>query len=294
MLGGAGCITPDLGYIKGLQEFAQKNDILLILDEIVTGFRLSIGGASQKYNLKPDLFTLGKIVGGGMPIGIVCGKKEVMSLADPVLIKENQARCNIGGGTYSCNPMSMAAGLATINYLNKNRDEIYQKINDLGAKARAGLAKIFKEANIDVQVTGEGSLFLTHFLNNKVRSISNAADVAMSDLGTTPQVPPGINSVASNFFSAVKNGSNILGAHRGRYYSSTRGYTIIGELWDTIFGERFLNGLEQRMTSKTPHDLYYTLYYSTTAIELFRSLQPSLIEKIPSLIKRPTHSNDYS
>ncbi|MFI5423110.1 MAG: aspartate aminotransferase family protein, partial [Nitrososphaerales archaeon] len=83
ILGGAGCVTPDLGYLKGLQEFAQKNDILLILDEIVTGFRLSMGGASQKYNLKPDLFTLGKIVGGGMPIGIVCGKKEVMSLADP-------------------------------------------------------------------------------------------------------------------------------------------------------------------------------------------------------------------
>ena len=109
ILGGAGCVTPDIDYLKGLQEFAQKNDIILILDEIVTGFRLSIGGAAQKYNLTPDLFTLGKIVGGGMPIGIVCGKKEVMSLADPVLIKENHARCNIGGGTYSCNPMTMAS-----------------------------------------------------------------------------------------------------------------------------------------------------------------------------------------
>jgi glutamate-1-semialdehyde 2,1-aminomutase len=207
ILGGAGCVTPDLGYLKGLQEFAQKNDILLILDEIVTGFRLSMGGASQKYNLKPDLFTLGKIVGGGMPIGIVCGKKEVMSLADPGLIKENQARCNIGGGTYSCNPMTMAAGLATINYLNKNRDEIYQKINELGAKARTGLAKIFREAKIDVEVTGEGSLFLTHFLNNKVRSIRNATDAAMSDLGLLYRYHMGLIASHQIFFLPLKMGA---------------------------------------------------------------------------------------
>ncbi len=207
ILGGAGCITPDLSYIKGLQEFAQKNDIIFILDEIVTGFRLSIGGASQKYNLKPDLFTLGKIVGGGMPIGIVCGKKEVMSLADPVLIKENQARCNIGGGTYSCNPMSMAAGLATINYLNKSRDEIYQRINELGAKARDGLATIFKEAKIDVQVTGEGSLFLTHFLNSKVRRIRNAADAAMSDRGLLHRYHMGLMASHQIFFLPLKMGA---------------------------------------------------------------------------------------
>ncbi|MDP9287583.1 MAG: aspartate aminotransferase family protein, partial [Thermoproteota archaeon] len=108
---------------------------------------------------------------------------------------------------YSCNPMSMAAGLATINYLNKNRDEIYQKINELGAKARAGLAKIFKEANIDVQVTGEGSLFLTHFLNNKVRSISNAADVAMSDLGLLHRYHLGLIALHQIFFLPLKMGA---------------------------------------------------------------------------------------
>jgi glutamate-1-semialdehyde 2,1-aminomutase len=207
ILGGAGCITPDLGYLKGLQEFAQKNDVLLILDEIVTGFRLSIGGASQKYNLKPDIFTLGKIVGGGMPIGVVCGKKEIMSLADPVLAKEKEDRCNIGGGTYSCNPMTMAAGLATINYLNKNSDEVYQKINYLGAKARTGLDKLFKEAKINVQVTGEGSLFLTHFLNHKVRGIRNATDAAMSDLGLLLRYHMGLMSSHQIFFLPLKMGA---------------------------------------------------------------------------------------
>jgi glutamate-1-semialdehyde 2,1-aminomutase len=181
VLGGAGCITPDIDYLRGLQEFAHKNNILFVFDEIVTGFRLSIGGAIQKYGLQPDLFTLGKIVGGGMPIGVVCGMKEIMALADPTIETDNEIRCNIGGGTYSCNPMTMKAGLATIKYLDENKDEIYSKIDSLGAKARSGLTKIFSDANINIHVTGEGSLFLTHFLNEKVRTIKNAIDVALSD-----------------------------------------------------------------------------------------------------------------
>jgi glutamate-1-semialdehyde 2,1-aminomutase len=204
MLGGAGCITPDIEYLKGLQEFAQKHDIILILDEIVTGFRLSMGGAAQKYDLTPDLFILGKIVGGGMPIGIVCGRKEIMSLADPVLIKENHARCNIGGGTFSCNPMTMAAGFATINYLKKNRNWIYQKIDELGSNARAGLAKIFREAKIDVQVTGEGSLFLTHFQKKKVR---NAADAATSDQELLHKYHMGLIALHQIFFLPSKMGA---------------------------------------------------------------------------------------
>jgi glutamate-1-semialdehyde 2,1-aminomutase len=207
ILGGAGCITPDPEYLRGLQEFAQKYDVLLVLDEIVTGFRLSIGGAAQKYNLTPDLFTLGKIVGGGMPIGIVCGKEEIMSLANPVLVKENHARCNIGGGTFSCNPMTMAAGYATINYLHKNSDRVYEKINRLGSNARAGLAKIFTEAKIDVQITGEGSLFLTHFQNHKVRNIRNATDVAMSDQESLYKYHMGLMALHQIFFLPLKMGA---------------------------------------------------------------------------------------
>jgi glutamate-1-semialdehyde 2,1-aminomutase len=204
ILGGAGCITPDIEYLNGLQEFAHKHDIILILDEIVTGFRLCIGGAAQKYNLTPDLFILGKIVGGGLPIGIVCGRKEIMSLTDPVLIKENHARCNIGGGTFSCNPMTMAAGFATIDYINKNRNWIYQKIDTLGSNARTGLAKIFTEAKIDVQVTGEGSLFLTHFQNRKVR---NATDAAISDQELLHKYHMGLLALHQIFFLPSKMGA---------------------------------------------------------------------------------------
>ncbi|MFY9870666.1 MAG: aminotransferase class III-fold pyridoxal phosphate-dependent enzyme, partial [Candidatus Nitrosopolaris sp.] len=157
--------------------------------------------------LTPDLFILGKIVGGGMPIGIVCGRKEIMSLADPVLIKENHARCNIGGGTFSCNPMTMAAGFATIDYINKNRNWIYQKIDRLGSNVRTGLAKIFAEAKIDVHVTGEGSLFLTHFQNKKVRSIRNATDAATSDQELLHKYHMGLIALHQIFFLPSKMGA---------------------------------------------------------------------------------------
>ncbi len=178
VLGGAGCIPPTDGYLQGLQEFAKKNDSLFILDEIVTGFRLSINGAASLYKLEPDLFTLGKIAGGGMPIGMVCGDKDIMSLADPVSIIDKQARCAIGGGTFSANPMTMTAGLATLNFLKKNKSSVYSKIDRLGAMARKGLTRIFSDANISCLVTGLNSIFLTHF---GIDEIKDASDVAASD-----------------------------------------------------------------------------------------------------------------
>lgn len=177
VLAGAGCIPPADGYLQGLQEFANKNGSLFILDEIVTGFRLSLSGAASSYGLEPDLFTLGKICGGGMPIGIVCGDKEILSLADPVSRKDKDVRCAIGGGTFSANPVTMSAGLATLNYLRKNKN-IYSKIDRFGETARKGLSKIFAESKIPCQVTGLGSIFLTHF---RKETVHDASDVATSD-----------------------------------------------------------------------------------------------------------------
>jgi glutamate-1-semialdehyde 2,1-aminomutase len=179
VLGGAGCIPPVDGYLQGLQEFAKKNGSLFILDEIVTGFRLSLHGAASVYGLEPDLFTLGKIAGGGMPIGIVCGDKEIMSLADPVSREDKEERCAVGGGTFSANPMTMTAGLATLNFLKKNKEQVYSKIDKLGGLARKSLDKIFAEAQITSQTTGVGSLFLTHFGK---KDIQDATDVATSDV----------------------------------------------------------------------------------------------------------------
>jgi glutamate-1-semialdehyde 2,1-aminomutase len=178
VLGGAGCVPPVDGYLKGLEEFAKRNSSLFILDEIVTGFRLSLNGAASIYRLEPDLVTLGKIAGGGMPIGILCGDKDIMSLADPVARPDKEARCAVGGGTFSANPMTMTAGLATLNFLKKNKQQLYSKIDKLGGIARKGLAKLFAESGIPCQVTGVGSMFLTHF--NK-SAVMDATDVANSN-----------------------------------------------------------------------------------------------------------------
>jgi glutamate-1-semialdehyde 2,1-aminomutase len=180
ILGGAGCITPVNGYLEGLQEFVKKNDSLLILDEIVTGFRLSYKAAMDHYKLDPDIFTLGKIIGGGLPIGAVCGKKEIMDLADVTNKNEKNTYCSIGGGTFSANPLTMTAGYDTLKYLKKN-PTVYEKINFLGDLARNELSKLFEELNIDTEITGIGSLFMIHFLNDKVKKINNALDVALSN-----------------------------------------------------------------------------------------------------------------
>jgi glutamate-1-semialdehyde 2,1-aminomutase len=180
ILAGAGCITPTNDYLQGLQEFSKKNNVLFILDEIVTGFRLSIHGAYKMFKLDPDLFTLGKIAGGGLPIGIVCGKTEILSISNPN--KNNKKYiCSIGGGTFSSNPVTMTAGLKTLEFLQNNKNIVYSKINELGAYTRRELQRIFDENNTDVKITGIGSLFNVHFLNNDVREINNANDVALAD-----------------------------------------------------------------------------------------------------------------
>ena len=181
ILAGAGCIIPNNEYLQGIQEFSKKYNIIFILDEIVTGFRLSIQGAYKLYKLDPDLFTLGKIAGGGLPIGIVCGTNEILSLCNPIDKNNKKSICSIGGGTFSSNPVTMTAGLKTLQFLKNNQNQIYSKIDNLGEYARKELQKIFDENNIKVKITGIGSLFNIHFLNDKVKEINNAHDVALAD-----------------------------------------------------------------------------------------------------------------
>ena len=182
ILGGGGCIPADINYLRGLEEYCKRNGILFVLDEIVTAFRFNFGSYSSVYHLDPDMITLGKIVGGGLPIGVLCGKKEIMKVANPVENMNKEQICYIGGGTFSSNPLTMTAGYATLDYLNQNRKAIYNKINKLGDMARNGLRKLFSDYGLRTQVTGIGSLFLTHFLTDKVNEITNANDVALSDI----------------------------------------------------------------------------------------------------------------
>ena len=207
ILGGAGCITPNNDYLQGLQEFSKKNNVIFILDEIVTGFRLSLHGAYKMFKLDPDLFTLGKIAGGGLPIGIVCGKSEFLAISNPIDKNNKNLICSIGGGTFSSNPVTMIAGIKTLEFLQTNEKMVYPKINELGAYTRKELQKIFDENNIDVKITGIGSLFNIHFLNNNVREINNSNDVALTDKEKLRKYHFALISKYKIFFLPLKMGA---------------------------------------------------------------------------------------
>ena len=207
LLGGGGCIPADINFLKGLEEYCKRNDILFILDEIVTGFRLNFGSVSSLYHLNPDIITLGKIVGGGLPIGVVCGKKEIMKVANPVENRNKEQLCYIGGGTFSSNPLTMTAGYATLDYISKNRQTVYNKIDKLGDIARNDLKKLFSDYGLKTEVTGLGSLFLTHFLSNKVNEITNANDVALSDNDTLTKYHFSLMAKYGIFFLPHKMGA---------------------------------------------------------------------------------------
>ncbi|MEX0656365.1 MAG: aminotransferase class III-fold pyridoxal phosphate-dependent enzyme, partial [Nitrosopumilaceae archaeon] len=178
VLGGGGSIPATKDYLYGIQQYVHKNNSLFILDEIVTGFRFRYGCLYQTMNLDPDIVTLGKIVGGGFPIGVICGKKEIMEYAN-TRTKTKEKRSYIGGGTFSANPVSMTAGSSTLSVLKKKKNALYEKINGFGTKARKEIDKVFAGKTI---TTGIGSLFLTHFVKNDIDKIQNAADAAMCDV----------------------------------------------------------------------------------------------------------------
>ncbi len=177
VLGGGGCIPADADYLKGIQEFAQKNGSLFILDEIVTGFRFRFGCLYPEMGLDPDIVILGKIIGGGLAIGAMCGRDEIMEMSNTGSFGK-QERAYIGGGTFSANPATMSAGHATLDELGRNSNAIYPRINGLGDLARKRLEKIFDGR---VRATGKGSLFMTHFVGKDMRDVSSAADAAGCD-----------------------------------------------------------------------------------------------------------------
>lgn len=171
LLGGGGGIPAEPDYLRGLQEFARKRGALFVLDEIVTGFRLRYGCAYETMGLSPDIVTLGKIAGGGMPMGAVCGADEVMKLAD-VRSSPRKKRAYVGGGTFSANPASMAAGYATLSELRGKHGRLAR----MGSSARKKLASIFAGR---AEVTGAGSLFAVHF--GAEGPVKSAADAAACD-----------------------------------------------------------------------------------------------------------------
>ena len=168
VVGNAGTIAPGAGYLQGLRQITAEYGALLILDEVMTGFRLSLGGAQQVYGVTPDLTTLGKIIGGGLPCGAFGGRADVMDMLAP-LGPVYQA------GTLSGNPLAMAAGRATLEYLYKHSDEIYPKLDRLSGALVDGVVVAAHEAGVTVTANRVGSMFTWFFTEGPVTDFESAA-----------------------------------------------------------------------------------------------------------------------
>lgn len=161
-----GVVPPKKGFVEQIREICTHNGTVLIFDEVITGFRLALGGAQELLGIEPDLSTFGKIIGGGMPVGAYGGKKEIMEVVAP-LGPVYQA------GTLSGNPVAMAAGITQLTYL-KEHSEVYTKINQLGQRLYKGLADIVSQAKADCNVNYIGSIGTLYFAKEKVSDFSTA------------------------------------------------------------------------------------------------------------------------
>ncbi len=160
-----GLVLPNDNFLSGLRKICDENGSLLIFDEVITGFRLSKGGASQFYNIQPDITTLGKIIGGGLPVGAYGGKREIMDLISP-----------LGGvyqaGTLSGNPLAMAAGLKTLEKLSD--DSFHTKLNEKASMLWTGFSENLKKLGLNYAFNSIGSLSCLYFTDNKVNSYQDA------------------------------------------------------------------------------------------------------------------------
>ena len=168
VVGNAGCIVPGPGYLEGLRALTRRSGALLIVDEVMTGFRVALGGACELYGLDPDLVTLGKIVGGGLPVGVFGGKAIFMDLISP-LGPVYQA------GTLSGNPLAMAAGLATVGYLQEHAKEVYPRLEATAKAVAEGVAAEAARAGVAMTLNRVGSMWTWFFTAGPVRNYAEAA-----------------------------------------------------------------------------------------------------------------------
>jgi glutamate-1-semialdehyde 2,1-aminomutase len=164
VLGAGGGVPAEKEFLQGLREYCDERSTLMIFDEVITGFRLAPGGAQQYYGVKADIAVLGKILGGGFPIGAFCGPSEIMERLDSVA--HQRPDYSFHGGTFAANPVTMTAGLATLKLLEDGK--LIESLNRAGARVRKELLDIFETHGLDVQLTGAGSIFNTHFTKERV------------------------------------------------------------------------------------------------------------------------------
>src|SRR5512141_2231606 len=168
VVGNMGCVPPARDFLDGLRYLTSRENALLIFDEVMTGFRLAYGGAQELYGTRPDLTTLGKIIGGGLPVGAYGGPAEIMDMVAPVGPMYQ-------AGTLSGNPLAMAAGVATLCTLRDNRAEIYPRLDRLSGQLCDAILAAAKEAGVPMTVNRVGSMFTFFFTAKKVTDWDSAA-----------------------------------------------------------------------------------------------------------------------
>ncbi len=170
-------IPPEVDFLEAVQQETQKAGAIFILDEVITGGRLSLRGAQGKYGLKPDLATLGKVLGGGLNLSLVAGRKEIMDLASPTAGLQKGKGVLMGGGTFSCMPLSMIAGRVMLKYLEDHEGEVYPALEEKGLQLCNGIEGVFRAQAIAVRYFRVGSLFSTCFPPTADITLKNNEDV---------------------------------------------------------------------------------------------------------------------
>lgn len=159
--GNMGCIPPEPGFLEGLRELCDRHDIVLIFDEVMTGFRVAPGGAQERYGVTPDLTCLGKIIGGGLPVGAYGGRKEIMDYVAPTG-PVYQA------GTLSGNPLAMRAGHAVLSKIAEEKDEVYAELEAFGDALESGMRQNLDALGLDYTINRVGAMMSLFFTNQPV------------------------------------------------------------------------------------------------------------------------------
>ncbi len=166
VVGNMGCVLPAEGYLQSLRDICTREGIVYIFDEVMTGFRLAPGGAQERFGILPDLTTMGKIIGGGMPVGAYGGKQEIMRMVAP-------SGPMYQAGTLSGNPIAMSAGLAMLKHLKKH-PEIYTQLDETGQYIAEGIRNSLSELGLNYTVNQVGSMYSLFFTGEKVVDYTSA------------------------------------------------------------------------------------------------------------------------
>jgi len=192
------CLMPSAGYLAGVRELATRYNVVLIFDEVITGFRIAPGGAQAYYGITPDLTTLGKALAGGLPLSVLAGKRDIMGLI--------AQRRVMHGGTFNGHPLGLAASLATLETVDANHGEILERVRKTGESLKEGIRKLATEAEIPVLINGFGAAF--HLSFTRRTDMRNYRDTLDADLR------------ARDSFLAALVESGIYPLPDGRWYTS--------------------------------------------------------------------------